>query len=97
MITENNCTPIGSTAVETAVAHIDENFTLVSTLLLTDTADASYFSIAVSLYTDDPRKSDTRLIRDITRNRTVALSLFHSIVDGTVTPVSLADVLEDLL
>ncbi len=84
-------------SVETAIRHIGNELTLVSILLQTNTAVASFFSIAVTAFTDDPAKNESRLIENITADTKKATELFHLIVEGTVTPCTLTDVLEDLL
>ena len=83
--------------VETAVKTPAEGLTLMSVLLRTDLDDSSFFSIAVILYTENAENTDSRLIRNITSDPKQASEIFRKIADGTVTPCTVSDVLEDLL
>lgn len=84
-------------AIQTAVRTPQEGFTLITTLLETEEESRTHYSISVALFTKDPCGTDARLIRDITGERGTAESLFRLITDGTVTPCTLPDVLEDAL
>lgn len=94
---ESDPTSSAMLPVETAVKTPDEGFTLVSVLLRTDFNDTSFFSIAVTLYTENGENTDARLIKDITTDPKQASEIFRKIADGTVTPCTVSDVLEDLL
>lgn len=81
---------------KTEIRHLPEGRILISNLLYTAKEDFSCFSIAVTLFRNG-EPEDMRLIEDFTRNPETAQSLFRKITDGTVTPCTLCDVLEDLL
>lgn len=83
-------------SVSTEIRRLPEGRILISNLLHTESENASYFSIAVTLFRDGDA-DDMRLIEDFTRDPETAQSLFRLITDGTVTPCALCDVLEDLL
>ena len=84
-------------AVCTEIRMPDEGLTLITTLLETRLTDRTYYSVAVTLIGEAPYSADARLIEDITEDYGTAESLFRKIADGTVTPCTLADVLEDAL
>ncbi len=84
-------------AVQTEVRQIQKGMTLITSLLRTFDTERSYFSIAVVLFSEADGGEDARLIEDITGDTELAHSLFRLIVDGTVTPCTLTDVLEDHL
>ncbi len=83
--------------VETVIRHVGEGLTLISTLMRNDTASHSFFSIAVSLFAPDTGRNDARMIENVTTDGKTAEELFRRITEGTVTPCTLSDVLEDLL
>ena len=74
-----------------------EGLTLITTLLETVDDKRTYYSLSVSVFTKEPCETDARLIEDITGERGTAEHLLRLIADGTVTPCTLADVLEDAL
>ena len=82
--------------VRTEIRHLPEGRLLISNLFHTVREDASCFSMAVSLFRDGAPE-DMRFIEDFTRDPETAQTLFSKITDGTVTPCTLCDVLEDLL
>ncbi len=83
-------------SVNTKICRLPEGRILISNLLHTEGEDHACFSIAVSLFRDG-QPDDMRLVEDFTRDPQMAQSLFCRITDGTVTPCTLCDVLEDLL
>lgn len=83
--------------VKTVIRHMDSGFTLISLLLKTDTAHTSYFSVAVAAFADNPSEGDCRLCENVTGDAEKAEELFRLITEGSVTPCTLTDVLEDLL
>ena len=87
---------LGTSPVSTAIRRLPEGQLLISNLMYTEEADHACFSIAVSLFSDGTA-DDMRLIEDFTRDPETAHTLFLQITDGTVTPCTLCDVLEDLL
>ena len=84
-------------AVCTEIRMPDEGLTLITTLLETVLMERTYYSIAVTLIGEAPYSAEARLIKDITGDADTAECLFRKIADGTVTPCTLTDVLEDAL
>ncbi len=82
--------------VASATAQISERMLLVYSLLRSKTSEASLYSVGVTLY-DRDGQNDAALVTDVTGNDEEAAALFQKLVDGTVTPCTLTDVLEDLL
>ena len=83
-------------SVSTEIRHLPEGRILITNLLHTAREDCSFFSIAVTMFRDG-LPDDMRFVEDFTRTPETAQSLFRQITDGTVTPCTLCDVLEDLL
>jgi hypothetical protein len=83
-------------SVNTRVSRLPKGRVLISNLLYTEGETDACFSIAVSLFRDG-KAEDMRLVEDFTRDQKTAHALFDRITDGTVTPCTLCDVLEDLL
>lgn len=55
------------------------------------------FSISVSMTDNESGERDSRTARDITGDVSEALHMFKLISDGTVTPMTLIDIISDLL
>lgn len=83
--------------VKTVIQHVGEDLTLISTLVRNDTAQHPFFSIAVTLFAPNTGRNDARMIENVTTDGNTAEELFRRITEGTVTPCTLSDVLEDLL
>ncbi len=83
-------------SVDTRICRLPEGRVLISNLLYTEGEEYACYSIAVSLFRDG-KADDMRLVEDVTRDQKTAQSLFYRITDGTVTPCTLCDMLEDLL
>ena len=83
-------------SVSTAIRHLPEGRLLITNLLHTAREGCSFFSIAVTMFCDDA-PGDMQFVEDFARTPETAQSLFRQISDGTVTPCTLCDVLEDLL
>ena len=89
--------PYDTRALQTEVRKIKDGYTLITVLLETNTYQRTFYSIAITLFTEKQPEADARLIEDVTGDRSVAQSLFRLITEGTVTPCTLSDVLEDQL
>lgn len=62
----------------------------------TDTSPISY-SFFVSVENEDADYYDEALIRNVTSSKASAYEIFRLISEGTVTPITLRDIIEDLL
>ena len=69
---------------------------LTTVLIQNCCPDHEQYSIGV-LSQEYDGSTDFRIIHDITRDHTEAEKLFTIITDGTVTPCTLADVLQDVI
>ena len=59
--------------------------------------DRTAFSISVSMTDSESGERDNCTARDITGDVSEALHMFKLISDGTVTPMTLIDIISDLL
>ena len=82
--------------LQTEVRNLSENRFLVSALLKTTGENGIFYSILVTLAMPGDA-GDSCLAEDVSRCRSSAEALFARLVEGTVTPCTLKDVLEDLL
>ncbi|MBR4933130.1 MAG: hypothetical protein IKZ03_01610 [Clostridia bacterium] len=72
-------------------------YTLCYKLIKHGDASLPSYSFFVSIENEDEGYHDEVLIRDVTSCKQTARRILGLIIDGTVTPMTLRDVLEDLL
>ena len=89
--------PDSITPSDKSVTVRTNGYTLCYKLIIDmDRLPASY-SFFVSVENEDETYCDETLVRDVTSSEETAHKIFRLITDGTVTPITLRDVLEDLL
>ena len=66
-------------------------------LIRTCSESRTYYSVTVTLFNTKTAKAESKSIRDITGDPDEAAKIFRLICDGAVTPMTLEDVVCDLI
>ncbi len=72
-------------------------YTLCYKLIKNDKVCPVSYSFFVSVENEDLNHYDETLIRNVTSSEETAMEILRLITEGTVTPITLRDVLEDIL
>ena len=94
--TMNMQTVLQSKTLRIESRQIPSALTLTTLLMQIDYPEYSYYSIGV-LCEEADGTTEFRMIHDITRSITEAERIFTAVVEGTVTPCTLEDVLQDMI